>query len=261
MRIASLGSGSGGNATLVDTGEGIIMIDCGFSAAEVDRRLERLGCSLDDIAAILVTHEHSDHLGGVGSISRKKKLPVYLTHGTAQKLADRHRAHTQIIQADQPFDLLGVQVHPVPVPHDAREPVQFVFNGAQFKLGVLTDLGSLTTHILDIYKDCHMLLVEANHDLEMLSQGPYPVYLKKRVGGRWGHLNNQQTAEFVRLVNDGANLKTLIIGHISKQNNHLDRVKACLSSVTEGIHQIHYALQDAPLDWVSCEVHQEKKSA
>jgi phosphoribosyl 1,2-cyclic phosphodiesterase len=261
VRIASLGSGSGGNATLVDTGDGIIMIDCGFSAAEVERRLERLSCSLEDIAAILVTHEHSDHLGGVGSISRKKNLPVYLTHGTAQRLADRHRATAQIIHADQPFELHGVSIHPVPVPHDAREPVQFVFNKAGFKLGVLTDLGSLTAHIMELYRGCQMLLVEANHDLEMLMNGPYPVSLKKRVGGRWGHLNNQQTAEFVQLVNGDSNLQTLVIGHISKQNNHLDRVKACLLPVTAGIDQIHYALQDSPLDWVSCEVHQEKKSA
>lgn len=261
MRIASLGSGSSGNATLIDTGDGIIMIDCGFSTIEVERRLESLGCGLKDIAAILVTHEHSDHLGGVGSISRKQNLPVYLTHGTAQRLADRYRAAANIIHPDQPFELLGTQVHPVPVPHDAREPVQFVFNNGRVKLGVLTDLGSLTTHILDIYRGCQILLVEANHDLEMLAQGPYPVSLKKRVGGRWGHLNNQQTADFVRMVNTEASIHTLVVGHISKQNNHLDRVKASLSPVTEGIHQIHYALQDAPLHWVTCEVLQEKKSA
>lgn len=261
MRIASLGSGSSGNATLVDTGDGILMIDCGFSTIEVERRLEGLNCSLDDIAAILVTHEHSDHLGGVGSIARKKQIPIYLTHGTSHRLADKHRSTMQIIQADQPFELFGTQIHPVPVPHDAREPVQFVFSNKNFKLGVLTDLGSLTTHILDMYRDCQMLLIEANHDLEMLMQGPYPVSLKKRVGGRWGHLNNQQTAEFLRAVNSNAMIQTLVVGHISKQNNHLDRVKATLSEVTQSIHQIHYAQQDSPLDWVSCEAIREKKSA
>lgn len=261
MRIASLGSGSSGNATLVDTGEGLILIDCGFSTVEVERRLERLGCNLNDIAAILVTHEHSDHLGGIGSLCRKLNLPAHLTHGTARKLADKHSAMTQVIRPDQPFNLLGTHIHPVPVPHDAREPVQFVFSKAGFKLGVLTDLGSLTAHILDSYRGCQMLLVEANHDLEMLMSGPYPVALKKRVGGRWGHLNNQQTAEFIRAVNGDACLHTLVIGHISKQNNHLDRVRDTLSEVTRNIDQIHYAQQDSPLSWVSCEAVQEKKSA
>ena len=252
MRIASLGSGSGGNATLVDSGAGLILIDCGFSIAELERRLEQLDCRPADIAAILVTHEHSDHLGGVGPLARKYRLPVYLTQGTSLRLAANHNLTTQIIRADHSFELLGMEILPVPVPHDAREPVQFVFSSRQFKLGVLTDLGSLTARILEVYRDCQMLLVEANHDLQMLLNGPYPPALKRRVGGRWGHLNNNQTASFLQSVNANLALQCLILGHISRHNNHLDRVADSMSPMIGGIDQIHYAQQDEPMGWASC---------
>ncbi len=252
MKIASLGSGSSGNATLVDSGQGLILIDCGFSAREVERRLERLGQSLLDLAAILVTHEHSDHLSGVAALARRCQLPVFLTRGTSQRLQGEAGLDLRLIRADEPFELLGLRIYPVPVPHDAREPVQFVLQSATHKLGVLTDLGCLTEHIKRLYRDCQVLLVEANHDLDMLMSGPYPESLKRRVGGRWGHLNNQQTADFLRAVNEGGSLRTLVIGHISRHNNAVERVRQAVEPVTAGIDQIHYALQDETLAWVSC---------
>jgi phosphoribosyl 1,2-cyclic phosphodiesterase len=261
LKIASLGSGSSGNATLIDSGDGLIMIDCGFSMIEVERRLERINRSVADIAALLVTHEHSDHLCGVGALARKHRLPVYSTHGTAQRLADWDRIAGHIIHADQPFELLGLTVHPVPVPHDAREPVQFVLSNGPTKVGILTDLGSLTAHILQVYSGCQMILVEANHDYEMLMNGRYPAPLKKRVSGRWGHLNNHQTAEFLKSANAGLTLRSLVLGHISKHNNDLQRVREAVAEATAGIDQIHYAQQDEPLDWVACEHTQEKQLA
>ncbi len=257
MKLASLGSGSGGNATLIDTGEGLIMIDCGFSLREVERRLERLDCSIKDVAAVLVTHEHSDHMAGVGRLARRYQLPVFLTHGTARSLAAEAGKERHLVNADRPFELLGLEILPVAVPHDAREPVQFVLRRGEIKLGVLTDLGSLTPRILQAYRDCDLLLVEANHDQVMLRDGPYPERLKQRVGGPWGHLNNDQTAEFLRQVNPGKRLKSLILGHISQHNNARARVAAAVAELVVDIPEVLYASQEDALSWIGFSTTQE----
>ncbi len=257
MRIASLGSGSGGNATLIDSGEGMLLIDCGFSIKETEARLEKLNCTAQDIAAILVTHEHSDHLAGVGPLARKFDLPVYLTSGTSKFFRGSDRVHQNLIAAGNQFELLGMQVTPVAVPHDAREPVQYVFDRQGLRLGILTDLGSLTPHIIDMYSGCHVVLVEANHDAQMLESGPYPYPLKKRVGGQWGHLNNYQTATFINAVNSNQIMNTLILGHISKQNNSIELVEQAVAEVVTDISDVYFAVQDSTLDWKSCQVEQE----
>jgi|SaaInlV_100m_DNA_5_1039725.scaffolds.fasta_scaffold01396_11 phosphoribosyl 1,2-cyclic phosphodiesterase len=248
MRLASLGSGSSGNATLLDTGEGLILIDCGLSARETERRMQYLDLSLADIQAILVTHEHADHIGGVSAVASKSGAQVFATQGTARKL----RCDYQAIRAEQDFLIPGMSVNimPVAVPHDAREPVQFTFKLAEIKVGVLTDLGSVTPHVVEEFAGCESLLVESNHCKEMLSLGPYPAALKRRILGPWGHLSNDQTAYFLEQIFSRSSVpSSLIIGHISKENNSKDRVEDCLGDLVSDVDSLVFASQDEVLPW------------
>lgn len=250
MRFASLGSGSKGNATLIEWCDTCVMVDCGFSIKETTSRLERLGKQPGDLTAILVTHEHSDHWKGVVPLANKFNLPVYLTAGCLKSrdlkkpVADFH-----IIDSHTDFQVGDLRVTPVPVPHDAREPVQFVFNSPNHKLGVLTDIGSLTAHVNAQYDLCDGLLVEANHDLDMLAMGPYPAFLKDRVSGQWGHLNNQQTARLLEAV-DQSRIQHLVVGHISDKNNSLDKVRYAIEQAYTGQGNLHYACQQEGFDWL-----------
>ncbi len=251
MRLSALGSGSKGNSTLLSAADANVMIDCGFGIREAEKRLSNIGLSPQQLDAILVTHEHSDHIHGVESLAAKYDIPVYMSAGSYRGWKHKSRVKPNIIRADEAFTIQALQVLPVSVPHDAREPVQFVFSCAGHKVGVLTDLGSLTPHILEAYKSCHTLLVEANHDLQMLREGPYPYSLKQRVAGNWGHLNNSQTADFISRVNECKSLKNLIVGHISEQNNQIELAAQALSSQMDVIENVIFASQDKPLDWIN----------
>lgn len=250
MRIAALGSGSKGNAVLLQSAVTTLMIDCGFGVREAERRLAEIGLSPSDINAILVTHEHQDHISGVEPLAARHSLPVFMTAGTYRAWKHKGRVEPSILCGGEAFTIGDLKIVPVAVPHDAREPVQFVIFHGDLKTGVLTDLGSLTPHVIDAYEGCHTLLVEANHDVDMLENGPYPPSLKKRVGGNWGHLNNVQTAEFVTRVNSAGTLKNLIVGHISEQNNHIELASQALESQLEIVEQVIFASQDQPLDWI-----------
>lgn len=249
MRFASLGSGSKGNATLIESDDTCLMVDCGFSVRETERRLARLGKQACDIDAILVTHEHSDHWKGVLPLARKFNLRVFLTAG-----CHRHCAvdgvDITIIDSHNDFRLGAIQVTPVAVPHDAREPVQFVFESRGLSLGVLTDLGSLTAHVERCYANCDALVLEANHDLEMLRAGPYPFPLQQRVSGQWGHLSNQQAASLLAKV-DLYRLRRLVIGHISEKNNSLKNVRAAIEGVVGDAATPCYATQQTGFGWLS----------
>ena len=192
MKFASLGSGSKGNATIIDTENGCLMIDCGFSIKETTRRLERVGKSPQDISAILVTHEHSDHWKGVLPFSSKFSIDVYATAGCyrAVNVSPATSELLKVICSHSEFMINNVHVLPIPVPHDANEPVQYIFSYDQYRLGILTDVGNITPYIVEQYNNCSGLLVEANHDIELLEAGAYPKFLKDRVAGQWGHLNN-----------------------------------------------------------------------
>lgn len=250
FRFASLGSGSRGNSTMVEWCHGSLLIDCGFSVKEAELRLARLGKTAQDLTAILVTHEHSDHIKGVAALSRRYDLPVYMTPGTyhSKDLGDLPKLN--LIQAYAPFELNGLQVNPVAVPHDAREPAQFVFEYAGLRLGILTDLGSITPHVEAAYQACDAMLLEANHDPFMLASGSYPPSLKQRVGGQWGHLSNQQAAGFLQRL-DTERLQHLVVAHISQQNNSVDVARAALEPVTQAVKQVTYACQDQGFDWLS----------
>lgn len=250
MRFASLGSGSKGNATLIEWRDTCVMVDCGFSIKETSLRMAKLGKQPQDLSAILVTHEHSDHWKGVVPLANKFGIKVYLTAGCL-KSRDLKEPTTDfhIIDSHTEFQVGDLTVTPVPVPHDAREPVQYLFKSLNHKLGVLTDIGSLTPHVEAQYDNCHGLLLEANHDLDMLAMGPYPAFLKDRVSGQWGHLNNQQTARLLANV-DQSLIQQLVIGHISDKNNSLDKVRDAVEKVYRGQGNLHYACQQEGFDWL-----------
>ncbi|MFL0809827.1 MAG: MBL fold metallo-hydrolase [Agarilytica sp.] len=250
MRFASLGSGSSGNATLVQDSDTLLLVDCGFTAKETELRMQRLDVSASQLNAIVVTHEHSDHIKGVGVLARKHKVPVYMTEGTFASKDFGVLPSINIIKNYQSFEVGSISVEPIVVPHDAREPAQYVFcNQEGVQLGVLTDLGSLTPHIIESFQGCDGLLVEANHDIEMLAAGPYPPSLKSRVASPWGHLNNCQTADFLAKCNL-ERLQEIVVGHISQKNNSLESVKNELDQVIALANSIHFACQDRGFDWL-----------
>lgn len=252
MRFASLGSGSRGNATLVEWAKGSLLLDCGFSMKETEWRLERLGRTPLDLSAIIVTHEHSDHIRGVAAFARRYQLPVYMTPGTYQGRDFGDLPLLHLIHGYRSFEIHGLVVQPVAVPHDAREPAQFVFQYNHRRLGVLTDLGSITAHVEQSYQDCDAIILEANHDPLMLASGSYPPSLKRRVGGQWGHLSNQQAAGFLQRV-DTERLQHLVVAHISQKNNTLSSARSTLGPVTTGIGQVTYACQDQGFEWLMVE--------
>ncbi|GAA5316302.1 MAG: MBL fold metallo-hydrolase [Candidatus Pelagadaptatus aseana] len=250
MRYASLGSGSRGNGTLIQAGDQLVLLDCGFTIKEVERRIERLGCGVQDITAVLVTHEHADHLKGVAPLARKYKLPVYMTPGTFRSRDHGKLPKLHLIEGFRPFELGDLAVEPVAVPHDAREPAQFIFSYQQLRLGVLTDLGNISAHVEESYRDCDALVLEANHDPHMLASGPYPISLKQRVGGAWGHLSNAQAAGFLERVNL-QRLRQLVVAHISQQNNSRERAEETLSHIVSDIPEVVFACQDEGFSWMS----------
>jgi phosphoribosyl 1,2-cyclic phosphodiesterase len=250
MRFCSLGSGSKGNATLVQSDDALVMIDCGFPLKVTLPRLAEMGISPEQIDAILVTHEHGDHIGGVSRLARKFQIPVYLTAGTYRSKKVDEKTTVKFIQPDTPLKLKDMVINPVTVPHDAREPCQFVIEKSSRSLGVLTDLGSLSVHVQNAFSNCDALVLEANHDVDMLMNGPYPPSLRARVAGNWGHLSNQQAFDF--LQNSGDNLpETLVLGHISMQNNSVDKVKDIFSPFESQVSIVHYATQDEGYGWLN----------
>jgi phosphoribosyl 1,2-cyclic phosphodiesterase len=218
IRFASLGSGSRGNSLVVCTGRTRVLVDCGFSVAEVVRRLARLGLAPADLVAVLVTHEHSDHVGSAAAFSRRYRIPVWLTAGTLDVLRDTAFHEIGVFHAHERLAIGDLAIEPYPVPHDAREPCQFLFSDGDRRLGLLTDAGSVTPHMQRTLDGCDALLLECNHDARMLASGPYPPALKRRVGGDRGHLANHQ-AEALLAALDTSRLRHVIGMHLSDKNN------------------------------------------
>lgn len=219
MRFTSLGSGSSGNGLVVESGRTRVLMDCGFPIADTKARLERAGLAPSDLTAIVVTHEHDDHMGGVARFALRYAIPVYLTRGTSQWLPEEFPAVlVRYIDSHTPFAVDAIAVDPFPVPHDAREPVQYVFSDGSVRLGVVTDLGTVTQHVVEKLSGCEALVIECNHDLDMLMTGPYPDALKRRVAGRFGHLSNADGGRLVAALDRGR-LRHLIAAHLSQQNN------------------------------------------
>lgn len=254
MRFASLGSGSEGNGTLISDDQDTLLLDCGFSAREAIRRMAERNVAADDLSAILVTHEHSDHVKGVARLANKAGIPVYCTWGTwsakLQGVLDDALLH--VISPHRAFNIGNLTIQPVPVPHDAREPCQFVIeSGCRKKLGILTDVGSITPYMIEMYQRCDALMLECNHDLVMLQEGPYPPSLKRRVAGHLGHLNNEQAADMLTRL-DCTRLQHLVVTHISQKNNHPDlALSAIAQSRVCGSERIRVASQEAGFDWLT----------
>jgi phosphoribosyl 1,2-cyclic phosphodiesterase len=229
MRFASLGSGSRGNALIVESGATRLLIDCGFGLRQLAARLGRLGLAVNELDAILVTHEHSDHLSGVASCAQRYGMAVYLTHGTFATIAPETLA-VQMIDSHVSFALGDFEVTPFPVPHDAREPVQYVFSDGRHRLGILTDAGCATPHMVDMLSGCDALLLECNHDPDMLAVGRYPAHLKRRIAGRFGHLDNAAAAALLERL-DRRRLQHVVAAHLSKENNTPSLAQAALAAV------------------------------
>lgn len=238
MRFASLGSGSRGNATLIQTGDTTIMVDCGFSMTETESRLKRVGVAPGSIAALFVTHEHSDHASGVARFAARHGIPVRCTTGTRAACLKLGFEGAEPFDSHAPLAVGDLQVIPVAVPHDAREPVQFLFDDGAHRFGLLTDTGDITPHIRRMFDGCAALLLECNHDREMLENGPYPASLKERVGGSLGHLSNSQAAGLLRLL-DKRWLQHLVAAHLSDKNNTPELARAALAEA-----------MDCELDWI-----------
>lgn len=249
LKFASLGSGSRGNATLIAVNGTKVLIDCGFGVREATSRLQRLGCEPRELSAILLTHEHGDHCKGVGAFARKYATPVWCTRGTAMKLNCGTLPELVYIDAEQTLTIGDLQVQPFTVPHDAREPCQFVIGDGEVRLGMLTDTGSITAHIETQLNGCDALILEANHDADMLAAGEYPPHLKQRVGGPFGHLSNAQAAELLTRM-DCSRLQHLVAAHLSEKNNTMQHAVDSLSRALGcETHWIAVAEQDAGLDW------------
>ncbi|MDP2030262.1 MAG: MBL fold metallo-hydrolase [Thiobacillus sp.] len=250
MRFASLGSGSEGNGLVVEAGSTRVLMDCGFGLADSIARLARLNLAVSDLAGIVVTHEHGDHIGGVGRLARKHKLPVWLTAGTLAMAQDLDGVDVQIIDSHAAFAVDELEIQPYPVPHDAREPVQFVFGDGQRRLGVLTDVGCTTPHIEATLSGVDALVLECNHDATMLENGPYPAGLKRRVGGRFGHLENAQSAALLnKLCHD--KLQCVMAAHVSRKNNTDALAQRALAQVLNCADQdVRVACQTAGFDWI-----------
>ncbi len=251
MRFASLGSGSKGNCTIVECNTTNILIDCGFSLKSTTTRLEQLNKSPEDLTAILVSHEHSDHWKGVEDLSSKFNVPVYLSAGTYKaKNMESNRTGFHIINNHNDFVIGDFTITPVPVPHDAREPIQYVFKSGSTQFGIITDLGHYTTHIVECYSNCNGILIECNYDEDMLNNGPYPKFLKQRVSGLFGHLSNSQAADLLSRL-DCSGLQQLVIGHVSKENNCGDIIRERIGKSIPVNLPVHIATQTKVSEWFS----------
>ena len=230
MRFASLGSGSEGNGLVVEAGGTRILIDCGFGVRGTARRLGRLGLAPSSLTAILVTHEHTDHIGGVPAFAARHGIPVWATFGTLAAVSERFEGmpHVYGFDSHERFSIGALEIAPITVPHDAREPVQYVVGDGVRRLGVLTDIGTSTAHVEACLSGCDALVLECNHDLGMLERSDYPPSLKQRISGRLGHLHNEAAAALLAAL-DTTRLQHVIAAHLSKQNNTPDHARAALA--------------------------------
>ncbi|MBX3622443.1 MAG: MBL fold metallo-hydrolase [Rhizobacter sp.] len=238
MRFCSLGSGSTGNATLIEGHGGItvtrVLVDCGFSLRELNRRLARVGLASDDIDAVFVTHEHGDHVGCALTLARRHQIPLWTSRGTWRAIGAPELPGLLHFARDLDAIALGdLELTPYTVPHDAHEPLQLRVSDGASRLGVLTDAGSITPHLLAQLRACDALLLECNHDREMLANSAYPASLKARISGRWGHLANDTAAQILASCMH-AGLQQLVAAHLSERNNRPELARAALAAVFGG---------------------------
>jgi phosphoribosyl 1,2-cyclic phosphodiesterase len=220
MRLIPLGSGSRGNATYVEFGATRLLVDAGLSARQLSQRLQALGLSPSSLDAILLSHEHEDHSRGAERFSKKYGVPLVCPLETLEAM-DRSRSHFadhQPLRPAEPLVLGEVRIEPFAVPHDAVRPLGFVLHGEGLRVGIVTDLGHVTTLVRERIRGCNVVMIEFNHDDRMLQEGPYPWHLKQRVAGRLGHLSNREAADTLAEAADGS-CRAVVLAHLSEKNN------------------------------------------
>jgi len=259
LRFTSLASGSSGNCLVVEAGATRVLVDCGLSAREAERRLARRGLAPRDLRAILITHEHSDHASGAFALAAAHGLEVLLTRGTLHALRNGDGAPggdagdaapaIRLIDGRDSVALDDLELRPFTVPHDAREPVQVVLSDGARRLGVLTDLGAPTAHVIEMLSGCEALVLECNHALELLWGGGYPRWLKERIAGPLGHLDNGAAAALLAAL-DRSRLQHLVAAHLSAQNNRPELARGALAAVLGcRADEVGLATQDDGFDW------------
>jgi phosphoribosyl 1,2-cyclic phosphodiesterase len=261
LRFTSLGSGSSGNSTLVESrpGEGLrptrVLIDCGLAPRQLALRLALRGLAVADIDAVFVTHEHSDHVGGVLALQRRHKTAVWASAGTWQRAtAGLESAPTCHVARDgEPIVVGSMTLLPFAVPHDAAEPLQLTCSDGRFRLGILTDIGEPTEPVAQVLQHCDALLLETNHDPAMLAASAYPVWLKRRIGGDRGHLANRQSAALLDACrHDG--LREVVAAHLSRVNNRPElAVSALRGALGATATRLTVASADQGCDWIEIE--------
>ncbi len=260
MQFGSIASGSSGNCLYAGNDDVHVLIDTGISKKRIETGLDELGIDSKDISAVLITHEHSDHIQGLGVWSRKHHVPIYATRGTLKEiqrcrsLGEIDESLFHVIRPEEDFCLGNLRVHPFTIPHDARDPVSFRLSDDRTTIGMATDLGTFDDHILKSLEGSHFLYIEANHDLRMLETGPYPYALKCRIAGSFGHLCNEMSGQMIgRLKNE--KLDRVVLGHLSKENNFPDLALAAVKDelardfdITEKELQVSVAPRSAASD-------------
>ena len=220
VKFCVLASGSSGNCALLSTNRTRILVDAGLSLKALALRLQSIGERTDGLSAVLVTHEHTDHVSGLARIARRMNIPVYISRLTAPTVDwGEQPPHRECFQAGASFVVGDIEVDSFSIPHDAVDPVGFCFHAEGIKVSVATDLGYLTESVKFHLRRSTLILLESNHDLEMLKVGPYPWSVKQRVMSRVGHLSNDMMSDFLLRDFDGVPAR-LVLGHLSEHNNH-----------------------------------------
>ena len=232
MEYACIGSGSSGNAAVIKHAGSSILLDCGLTIKETVRRLDQLELHPANLSGIVVTHEHGDHLSGVAPLARKFDLPVWMTRGTWRRARDKRIAELRFFRPEQRWSIGPFYLHPFVVPHDAAEACQFVISVGEQRLAILTDLGMITPHVAESVRSATAMVLECNHDEEMLRFGPYPPALQARVGGNYGHLSNRQAAGLLTQINSDE-LQFILLAHLSEKNNAPQKALDTVSAVLE----------------------------
>ena len=256
LRFKSLGSGSSGNATVIQargsTGLTHLLVDCGLGIRELDKRLGAAGMLAEQVDAIFVTHEHGDHIGCARQLALRERIPVYMSEGTHAALGQPDFDGLLRLACDAQSIAIGdLQVRPFTVPHDAREPLQLTCTDGDVRLGLATDLGHVSAHVLQELSGCATLLLECNHDEAMLATSSYPPFLKRRVGGAWGHLANSAAAALAQSLVGAGTLRQVLAAHLSEQNNKPELVRQALADALGSAVEVHVADGPSGCGWLS----------